>query len=346
MTDGPIRDSIIGRSRGARALAWTTAVVGVIGLGYLALSAHGGVGDPTDAAPGALSRGTVVFESAVLVLREGLEAILVLAAVLAGLRGSNQAMRRPVTAGAWLGVAATIATWFAAIWILGQLGGAGLDVQAATGLLAVIVLMVVMNWFLHRVYWTGWMSHHHRRRRRLLEAVAGSTRRAVLAGFVLLGFTAMYREGFEIVLFLQSLRLKAGSGVVVEGVALGAAATLLVGTVTFWMNARLPYRRMLISTGILLGLVLVVMVGEGVQEMQLAGWLPTTAIDIAIPGWMGTWFALFPTVETLVAQALAATFVIGSYFAAEYLKVRRPRRRGQQPAQPAAPPPQTALPLA
>lgn len=346
MTDRAGRDSIIGGSRGARATAWTMAGAALIGLGYLAFSAHGGVGDPTDAAPGSLSRGTVVFESAVLVLREGLEAILVLAAVLAGLRGSNQAMRRPVTLGAWLGVAVTVVTWFAAIWILGRLGGAGLDVQAATGLLAIVVLMVVMNWFLHRVYWTGWMSHHHRRRRRLLEAVSGSARRAVLAGFVLLGFTAMYREGFEIVLFLQSLRLKAGAAVVLEGVALGTAAALVVGVVTFWMNARLPYRRMLIATGVLLGFVLVVMVGEGVQEMQLAGWLPATGVGVAIPGWMGTWFALFPTVETLAAQALAAVFVIGSYFAAEYLRVRRPRRRGHQPAQPAGLPPETAVPLA
>jgi high-affinity iron transporter len=317
----------------------------VLALGYLALSAHGGIGDPTDS-PDQLSRGTVVFESAVLVLREGLEAILVLAAVMAGLRGSNQAMRRPVTLGAWGAVGATIVTWFAAIWVLGQLGGTGLDLQAATGLLAVIVLMVVMNWFLHRVYWTGWMSNHHRRRRRLLDSVSGSARNAAIAGFVLLGFTAMYREGFEIVLFLQSLRLKAGSGVVLEGVAFGAAATIVVGIITFWMNARLPYRKMLVATGIVLGFVLIVMVGEGVQEMQLAGWVPTTNVGIGIPGWMGTWLALFPTAETLAAQAFAALFVVGSYFAAEYLKVRRPRKQGERPARAAALPPQAAAPLA
>jgi high-affinity iron transporter len=89
---------------------------------------------------------------------------------------------------------------------------------------------------------------------------------------------------------------------------------------------------MLVATGILLGFVLVVMVGEGVQEMQLAGWLPVTSVAVAIPGWMGTWFALFPTVETLAAQLLAAAFVIGSYYLAEYVRVRRPRRRGRAPA--------------
>lgn len=67
----------------------------------------------------------------------------------------------------------------------------------------------------------------------------------------------------------------------------------------------------------MLGVVLLVMVGEEAQEMQLAHWLPITPIATlqnAIPDWMGLWFAVFPTVETLLAQTLAAVAVIGSYF--------------------------------
>jgi high-affinity iron transporter len=85
---------------------------------------------------------------------------------------------------------------------------------------------------------------------------------------------------------------------------------------------------MLVATGVLLGVVLVVMVGESVQELQLAGWLPVTTVPVAIPGWMGLWLALFPTVESLAAQALAAALVIGSYLVAEELRVKRPRRAG------------------
>jgi high-affinity iron transporter len=62
-----------------------------------------------------------------------------------------------------------------------------------------------------------------------------------------------------------------------------------------------------------------VMVGEQAQEMQLARWLPTTIIpwlEHRIPAWMGLWLSVFPTIETLVAQALAALIVIGSYFLA------------------------------
>jgi high-affinity iron transporter len=84
---------------------------------------------------------------------------------------------------------------------------------------------------------------------------------------------------------------------------------------------------MLVLTGVMLGVVLIVMVGESVQEMQLAGWLPTTALPLAIPGWVGLWFAVFPTLEGIAAQVLAAGLVLGSYFGAEYLRVRRPRQR-------------------
>src|SRR5581483_2338312 len=204
-------------------------------------------------------------------------------------------------------------------------GGPGLDVQAGTGLLAVAVLLVVMNWFFHKIYWTGWISAHNRKRRELLGAKGSRT----LLGLALLGFTAVYREGFEVVLFLQNLRLKAGDATVLEGVALGLAFTLAVGVLTFVLQHRLPYRRMLVATGVLLGFVLLVMVGESVQELQLAGWLPVHSIGVELPGWIGLWFATFPTVEGIAAQALAALLVIGSYFVAQYVRITRPRRRGE-----------------
>ena len=308
--------------------SWTIFGLAALGLLlYAALTAKGGVPDPSEESN--LSHGAVVLNSGLLVLREGLEAILVLAAVLASFRGADAIRRKPVAVGSGIGLGVSVATWFLAAWVLGQLGGGGLDVQAATGLLAVAVLLVVMNWFFHRVYWTGWIQHHHRRRQRILAGTGAG----VTAGLLLLGFTAVYREGFEIVLFLQNLRLKYGAGTVLEGVALGLAFTAVVGVLTFYAHKKLPYKQMLVLTGALIGFVLIVMVGESAQELQLAGWLPTTTIGVTFPGWMGTWLAFFPTVETLAAQGLAAAAVIGSYMVSEYMLVRRPKRAGQPAAQ-------------
>ena len=198
-----------------------------------------------------------------------------------------------------------------------------LDLQAATGLLAVIVLLVIMNWFFHKIYWGGWIRAHNRRRKALLEnaRAAEISRSRLWFGLVLLGFTSLYREGFEVVLFLQSYHLRLGGAVVLKGALLGMMLTGMVAVLTFVLQQRLPYRKMLITTGILLGVVLLVMVGEQAQEMQLAHWISTTPIDSLkpyIPPWMGLWFAVFPTVETLVAQVIAAVLVIGSYYAARH----------------------------
>ena len=89
----------------------------------------------------------------------------------------------------------------------------------------------------------------------------------------------------------------------------------------------------------MLVVVLFVMVGEEVSEMQLAGWIGTTQIGVNIPGWAGQWFSLFPNVETILAQFSAVTIVLGSYLTWQYLRVWRPRRRGQQAARLAEQPP-------
>src|SRR6266566_1725445 len=267
---------------------------------------------------------TVAFlDIGVLVFREGLECILVLAAITASMTGTKRAYRRPVGAGAGMAFVATLITWFIAVRIVNSLTDniPALDLQAATGLLAVIVLLVIMNWFFHKIYWGGWIRAHNRRRKALLaDASADEISRSRLWwGLILLGFTSLYREGFEVVLFLQSYHLRLGGGVVLKGALLGLVLTGMVAVLTFVLQQRLPYRKMLITTGILLGVVLLVMVGEQAQEMQLAHWISTTEITSLknyMPPWMGLWFAVFPTVETLVAQLIAAVLVIGSYFAA------------------------------
>lgn len=264
---------------------------------------------------------TGILDIGILVFREGLECILVLSAITASMVKSGEPYQRPVAAGVVIGFVATLVTWWVAVGIIDDLSQniSALAIQAGTGLLAVIVLLVVMNWFFHRLYWTGWISIHNKRKRELLaNAKEGrGYQRKWLLGMGLLGFTSFYREGVEVVLFLQTYRLKLGGYPVLCGVLLGLLFTAIVAVLTFQAHRKLPYRKMLILTGVLLGVVLLVMVGEEAQEMQLAHWLPTTLIpQIAnrTPAWMGLWFSIFPTVETLTAQAVAAAAVIGSYF--------------------------------
>ncbi|QBD83612.1 iron permease [Ktedonosporobacter rubrisoli] len=289
-------------------------------------------GNPDPSIPH-LDHNAVIVNTGLLVFREGLEAILVIAAITASMMGTNQSYRRPIAAGAGLGLIATVITWFIAIAVISAVSAPALDIQAATGLLAIVVLLVIMNWFFHKIYWTGWISMHNKRKRSLMASAKNEDHSSTTLGLALLGFSAMYREGFEVVLFLQNLRLQVGSATVLQGVAVGLFFTAIVAVLTFFAHQKLPYKKMLVLTGVLLGIVLVVMVGESAQELQLAHWISTTTLPIPIPDWMGIWFAVFPTVESLAAQAFAALFVVGSYFLAEYIRVWRPRMRGARPAQ-------------
>jgi high-affinity iron transporter len=315
---------------------WLGGLAAVSGVVYLMVTAKTGPIDPTEAHV-QQSHTTVVFNSAVIVFREGLEAVLIFAAVTAAFLGGNRPRRRPVVAGAAVAFAAAVATWFAVQALLSAASSLGPKLEAITGFLAIVVLLVVLNWFVHRVYWSAWIGRHHRQRQRLLRR----TGLAATLGLVALGFTSVYREGFEVVLFLQNLEIRAGSAAVLEGVGFGLLGTAVVGVVTFWLHHRLPYRRMLVLTGVLVGIVLVVMTGGTALTLQDLGWLPQHATPFTLPQWLGPWFEMYSSWETLGAQLLAAAFVIGSYFLAEELKVRRPRRQGREPTatRAAAPPP-------
>src|SRR3954466_4247019 len=307
-----------------RALIWVLAGAIVAGLVYLMATASTGPVDPTEITQ-PQSRATIVFNAGMIVFREGLEAVLIFAAVTASFRGANRRRRRPVVLGALSAFAAAVGTWFVVQAVLDAASGLGPRLESITGFLAIVVLLLVLNWFVHKVYWSQWIARHHRQRRRLLARAGLSA----TLGLVALGFTSVYREGFEVVLFLQNLELQDGSGTVLKGVVLGLVATAIVGALTFWLHARLPYRRMLVLTGVLVGVVLVVMIGGTALSFVELGWLPRHDTPFKVPDWLGAWFEIYSVWETLAAQVLAAAFVIGSYYAAEYLKVKRPRRRGE-----------------
>src|SRR6266513_1426817 len=212
-------------------------------LTWQAFAAHGAP-DPTrpNTSP------TVAFlDIGILVFREGLECILVLAAITASMIGAKRVHRQPVALGAGLAFIASLITWVIAVRIVGSLSDnvSALDLQAATGLLAIIVLLVSMNWFFHKVYWGGWIRAHNRRRKALLENARGAeiSQWRLWCGLILLGFTSLYREGFEVVLFLQSYHLRLGGGVVLKGARLGMVLTGMVAVLTFVLQQRLPYRK-------------------------------------------------------------------------------------------------------
>lgn len=270
----------------------------------------------------------VATNAALIVFREGLEAVVILAALMASLVGSDRLYRRPMALGVLLAFVATAATWWVAQQVITSFSRYGERLEAIVSLVAIAVLLLITNWFFHRVYWKEWMAGFHARKKTLLGGLAMGQ----VVGFVLLGFSSVYREGFETVLFLQALVLESNLWLVLQGTLLGLAGVLVVGFMTFSLQSRLPYKRLLVGTGILIGAVLLMMVGNTVHALQIVGWLPLHPIRmVTLPYWAGLWFGVYATWEGVSLQLMAAIFVIGSYFLAESRQKRTARRRSSAP---------------
>lgn len=271
--------------------------------------------------------GAIATNAAVIVFREGLEAVLILASLMGSLKLQNQQYRRPLWVGTGLALLATVLTWSLARSVLLSLARYGEKLEAIVSLIAIVVLLLITNWFFHKSYWDNWLASFHGRKRRLLTGETG-----VWLGLISLGFTSVYREGFETVLFLQALVLDGGNQVVLAGVAIGLVLTLIIGFLTFRFQSRLPHKKMLIVTGIMIGAVLLVMVGKTIYVLQLLGWLPAHTMGFALPYWAGMWFGLYATWEGFALQCLAALIVIGSYLLAEGLKKQNRKSPSPGPA--------------
>lgn len=321
MGTAAVGDRVITSSRAGdqprRALGPFHVVLAVAGvllvLGVLVWQGITAAGDPDPLRHG-ISPSAAAMNAGIVVFREGLEAILVLAALTASMVRKRQDFWRPMALGAAISFAASVATWFIVVALIDSINAPALHVQAATGVLAIVVLLVIMNWFFHKIYWAGWIGMHERRKRAVLKSPTSDS--AVFWGMFAVGLTAVYREGFEVVLFLQNFRLQSGGSSVLAGTLIGLGLTAIVGYLMFVAQRKLPFRKLLVATGVMLGGVLLVMVGASSGLLQDAGWLPTTELDLAIPAWVSGWFGINPNVEGLTAQAAAAVLIVGSYFAA------------------------------
>ncbi|WP_407541188.1 FTR1 family protein [Deinococcus radiomollis] len=276
----------------------------------------------TEQAPAA-----VATNAGVIVFREGLEAVLILAALMGSLRRPEvRHLRKPMWWGAALAFLATGVTWVVMSGTLSLFARFGEKLEAVVSVVAIAVLLIIMNWFVHQVYWNDRMADFQKTKHSLMGRNASQW-----VGLTLLGFTSIYREGFETVLFLQSLVLQSGSAPVLSGTGLGLAAVLGVGVLVFSLQAKLPMKKLLVWTGMMICAVLAVMVGNTVHVLQLVGWFPVHGVaGLDLPSWLSLWLGVYPTWEGLATQVLAVVLVIGSYFLSEALKERAIQRRLEQ----------------
>ena len=254
------------------------------------------------------SRTNLFLESLGITLREGFEAILIIGALMAFLTKARAVeRRRDVAWGAWLAVLASLAT-FAGVELLFEVTSNQREaLEGWTMLLAVVVLFYVSYWLLSKVEADKWSSFV---RDRVKNALSSGSRWA-LAG---VAFLAVYREGFETILFYKALLTSGSTGgvvAVVVGFAVGCVGLVLIYLAINLFGMRLPLRPFFAITGGLLYYMAFVFAGKGIAELQNAGVVGMSPVEWGprLPA-----LGVYPTAQSLCAQAALLVLALVAVF--------------------------------
>jgi high-affinity iron transporter len=259
-----------------------------------------------------------------ILFREGVEAVLLIAILLGSLAaGSASNYKRPLALGVGAAIAATAVLFVLATLVIDIAPLSRELLEAVTALVAVAVLIVVSFWLVSRL--------EHRRRMEFMRArVASAMAAGTTAAFVGLGFTAVFREGFETVLFYQALALFAEGLIlwVVLGAVAAAIALAGVGYAILKLGKQLPLRPMLVTGAGILLLLSIAFVGNAVRSLQSADYLAANPVDWPrLPVFLAELTGIHPTTQGLIVQAaFLAVYVLGALYIFAWQPARRRRR--------------------
>lgn len=240
--------------------------------------------------------GATAFTSAFFILvREGLEALLVVAALAAFLvKTGHRANLRYLHYG-WIGaLAAGLFTWLASVYLI-EISGAGREItEGAAALLATVVLFYVGFWLHDKTSAAQWQRFIETSVRRALSA-------GTLWGLAGLSFITVYREVFETILFYQALWVQTdadGRSMTLGGFGAGVLVLAVLAWVIMRYSARLPLRQFFSLTGMLMFVLALVFAGKGVAALQEAGYIPVSPVSFPRVELLG----IYPNLQGLSLQ--------------------------------------------
>ena len=266
---------------------------------------------------GGLSEATAFTASLIILLREGLEAILVLAAIIAFVAKTGRRDALPWVHAGWIAaVALGVVTWVIATFVV-EISGSNRELtEGITALVAAAMLLYVGYWLHGKSYAQAWA-------RFIREQVGQALAKGTLWAMAAVSFLAVYREMFEIVLFYQALWAQAGEAgrmPVLGGAAAAAALLAAIGVAIFKYSLRLPIGPFFNVMSALLALLAVVFAGHGVAALQEAGVIQATRLGFDPMPLLG----IYPSVEALGAQLFTLALVALGLWSARRSAVMQP----------------------
>ncbi|HVO26961.1 MAG TPA: FTR1 family protein [Candidatus Margulisiibacteriota bacterium] len=249
------------------------------------------------------SHSALFMQSATIILREGFEVVLVIGALLAYVvKAGSPAMQRPVLAGTAVGIVASLATAAALQEVLRSYPSSSDVLEGITMLLAAAVLFFVSYWLVSKSEADKWQRYI----RGKVHHALSNGRSVALASAA---FLAVYREGFETVLFYQALygSAPAASMTITGGFVAGTVALIIVTVLFRRFQVRIPIRQFFFATGLLLYVMAAIFAGQGVHELQDAGIVAVTPLNgvptIEVLG-------IYPTAQSLALQAVLVVLLV------------------------------------
>ncbi|MEE8259579.1 MAG: cytochrome c/FTR1 family iron permease [Nitrospinaceae bacterium] len=245
------------------------------------------------------------IQSFSIIVREGFEAILIIAALITFLvKSRNQDKLKAIYMGVLIGVIGSFITAYILQEILDISMASQEMMEGIIMLVAVVVLFYVSYWLVSKIEAAKWQSY-----------ITGKMQKAVTTGSAftlsMVAFLSVYREGFETVLFYKALYLYAGetSAGIVPGFIVGCAVLAVIYFLINQLGMRIPVKWFFVITSVFLYYMAFMFMGKGLHELQMGGALSLTGADFApeIP-----WLGMYPTWETFIGQMVMVVAYAGA----------------------------------
>ena len=251
-----------------------------------------------------------------IIVREGLEAILVIAAIIAYLvKSGNGKSLKNVYIGALAGILASFAAAAVLYFVKQAVAGAGMAqelIEGVTALIAVCVLFYVSNWMISKAEaaaWTGYIDSKVR---------SGVEKRSAFT-LAFTAFLSVFREGAEVVLFYQPMLQEGNAGMVWAGFGAGVVILVFVYLAITKLSIKLPIKVFFTATSILMAVMCVSFLGSGIKELAEGNLFDLTLRVPGIPeNDVIQIFGIYPYLETLVPQLILAIILLVTFMIAHY----------------------------
>lgn len=244
-----------------------------------------------------------LFMSLSIILREGLEAFLVLLVILSMLRAGNAASSAKWVHAGWVvAVAIGVGLWFAGRSYIPKLLASAEMVEGVISFIAVCMLLYIGFWLHGKSEVGKWKEYISRK-------VNGLVTEGSVLGLASLSFFVVFREVFESVLFLSALDIESGgkqSNAILGGVVLAFVLVVILAVLALRFSAKLPIPKLFRISSIVMGLLAVVLTGKGIHSFQEIGYLPVHGIPFIRVELLG----VFPTLETTIGQGLMLLLLV------------------------------------